>query len=87
MSSTELQTLSDKIDARLVLIDQLKSGLETSTALVNKLSEANNSLDTKISDLLKQAADTSKLDTVTQQVTNKNTELQGLVNKVTSVLK
>ena len=87
MSNTELQTLSEKVDARLTLIDQLKSGLEASNELVEKLNEANSSLDTKISDLIQKAADTSKLDEVTQQVTSKNTELQGLVNKVTSVLR
>jgi type II secretory pathway component PulF len=87
MSTNELQTLSDKIDARLALVEQLKSGLDAGTDLVNKLTEANSSLDSKISGLLQQAADTSKLDTVTQQVTDKNTQLQGLVNKVSSVLK
>lgn len=87
MSTSDLQQLSDKMDARLALISKLKSGLDNSTALLDKLSASNADLDKKINSLLQTATDTTALDTVTQSVTDKNQQLQGLVDKIGIALK
>lgn len=83
LNDEDLTTLSNRLEDKLKAVQQLQAGVLTSNELLDKLEASTTVIDGKIKDLLLKVSDTARVQTVIDQVTTKNDQLQGLVTKLT----
>ena len=86
MDTSELERLGALLDAKQKLIEDLQKGIQTTEDLIGQLQASLKAADDQIASITKQVSDNSTIKTVTSQLQDKNTQLQGLVQKFGSAV-
>ena len=81
-----LDSLAAKIDERQKLIDDLATGMKKTEDLLNELQLSSKKLDEKFAALTQQIANDSTVKDLAAQVTSKNSQLSGLVQKLNATV-
>ena len=81
-----LDSLAAKIDERQKLIDDLATGMKKTEDLLNELQVSSKKLDEKFAALTQQIANDSTVKDLAAQVTSKNSQLSGLVQKLNATV-
>ena len=81
-----LDSLAAKIDERQKLIDDLATGMKKTEDLLNELQASSKKLDKKFAALTQQIANDSTVKDLAAQVTSKNSQLSGLVQKLNATV-
>lgn len=81
-----LLDLSARLDQRQKLIDQLATGMQQTNDLVAQLQKLSSQVDDRVTALTQQIANDTRVSDISTQVQNKNTQLSGLVQKLSTTV-
>ncbi len=81
-----LSSLAAKLDERQRLVDELAKGMKKTEDLVNELQASSAKLDERFTALTQQITDDKKVGDLAAQVTSKNSQLSGLVQKLNATV-
>ena len=84
MSSQSIEQLSAQLDARQKLISDLQAGVQATQDILSQLQTSIQAADAQIADLTTQVTDNAAVKGAVDQVQAKNSQLQGLVQKLGS---
>lgn len=84
IDSMDLEQLASLLDAKQKLISDIQEGVKTTEDLIGKLQTSVQEADDKLASITKSITDNNVAQTLSDQLQEKNTKLQGLVQKFSS---